>query len=379
MFISKKHIPRRTFLKSAGCTLALPLLDAMVPAATALAQTAAAPKPPLRRHLLPARHGAGLLGAGAGRRAPGEAAVHPGVARERQGSDRRVERPLVEVGRAAGRHDRFRSLGGGGVPDRHQAAEDRRVRRDRRQPDDRSDHRAEDRPGNAAAVAAAGVSKIRTRARATAAKATAARTRTRSRGSILPTPPGRADAAHEPAADGAQPAGRLRAAVRQRLDARDARGAHEAEPQHPRFDSRRAGQPEQGPRRGRSPDGQPVHRRDPRDRAAHPARGEGVGRRAGDRPAARHPGTVRRAHQAALRPDGAGVPGRHHARGDAARRPRPHRRAATRSRRASSSRTAASAAASTAGRTIRTTRCRSGATRTSTATTSRRWRTSRRS
>src|ERR671934_3141047 len=45
MFITKKHVPRRTFIKSAGCTLALPLLDAMLPAATVLAQTAAAPKP----------------------------------------------------------------------------------------------------------------------------------------------------------------------------------------------------------------------------------------------------------------------------------------------------------------------------------------------
>ncbi|MGD8340086.1 MAG: DUF1552 domain-containing protein, partial [Gammaproteobacteria bacterium] len=32
MFISKKHLPRRTFLRGAGATLALPLLDAMVPA-----------------------------------------------------------------------------------------------------------------------------------------------------------------------------------------------------------------------------------------------------------------------------------------------------------------------------------------------------------
>src|SRR5437773_5226069 len=45
MFIAKRHIPRRLFLKSAGCTLALPLLDAMIPARAALAQTAAAPKP----------------------------------------------------------------------------------------------------------------------------------------------------------------------------------------------------------------------------------------------------------------------------------------------------------------------------------------------
>ena len=44
MFITKKHLPRRTFLKGAGVALALPLLDAMIPAGTALAKTAAAPK-----------------------------------------------------------------------------------------------------------------------------------------------------------------------------------------------------------------------------------------------------------------------------------------------------------------------------------------------
>jgi uncharacterized protein DUF1552 len=44
MIITKKRVPRRTFLKGAGVTLGLPLLDAMVPAYTALAQTAAAPK-----------------------------------------------------------------------------------------------------------------------------------------------------------------------------------------------------------------------------------------------------------------------------------------------------------------------------------------------
>ena len=44
MFITKKHISRRTVLKGAGVNLALPFLGAMVPASTALAQTAAAPK-----------------------------------------------------------------------------------------------------------------------------------------------------------------------------------------------------------------------------------------------------------------------------------------------------------------------------------------------
>jgi hypothetical protein len=45
MFLTKKHISRRTVLRGAGATLALPFLEAMVPAATALAQTAAAPTP----------------------------------------------------------------------------------------------------------------------------------------------------------------------------------------------------------------------------------------------------------------------------------------------------------------------------------------------
>lgn len=43
MIITKKALPRRTFLRGAGATLALPLLDAMVPPMTALAATAANP------------------------------------------------------------------------------------------------------------------------------------------------------------------------------------------------------------------------------------------------------------------------------------------------------------------------------------------------
>lgn len=44
MFITKKHLDRRTLLRGVGAAVALPLLDAMVPAATAQAQTAAAQK-----------------------------------------------------------------------------------------------------------------------------------------------------------------------------------------------------------------------------------------------------------------------------------------------------------------------------------------------
>jgi hypothetical protein len=43
-FLTKKHLSRRTFLRGSGVALGLPFLDAMVPAGTALAQTAAAPK-----------------------------------------------------------------------------------------------------------------------------------------------------------------------------------------------------------------------------------------------------------------------------------------------------------------------------------------------
>lgn len=43
MFLTRKHLSRRTVLKGAGASIALPLLDAMIPAGTALAQTAAAP------------------------------------------------------------------------------------------------------------------------------------------------------------------------------------------------------------------------------------------------------------------------------------------------------------------------------------------------
>src|SRR5690348_15504284 len=56
MFITKKHISRRRVLKGAGVSLALPFLDAMVPAGTALAQTAAVPK--LRTGFFYLPHGA---------------------------------------------------------------------------------------------------------------------------------------------------------------------------------------------------------------------------------------------------------------------------------------------------------------------------------
>ena len=56
MFVTKKHLPRRTFLKGVGVSLALPLLDSMIPARTLLVQTAARPLPRLGFVYIP--HGA---------------------------------------------------------------------------------------------------------------------------------------------------------------------------------------------------------------------------------------------------------------------------------------------------------------------------------
>ena len=56
MLITKKHLPRRTFLRGMGVSLALPLLDSMIPAQTLTRNTAAAPTPRLGFVYVP--HGA---------------------------------------------------------------------------------------------------------------------------------------------------------------------------------------------------------------------------------------------------------------------------------------------------------------------------------
>ena len=101
MFITKTSLSRRAVLRGMGATLALPFLDAMVPAATALAQTAAQPGAALRRRLHPDGRAARLLDAEDHRRrlrvlADSEAArVVPRLAR---GGVR------TSIGRAGGTH-----------------------------------------------------------------------------------------------------------------------------------------------------------------------------------------------------------------------------------------------------------------------------------
>ena len=43
MIVTKMALPRRTFLRGMGATVALPLLDAMIPALSAMTKTAANP------------------------------------------------------------------------------------------------------------------------------------------------------------------------------------------------------------------------------------------------------------------------------------------------------------------------------------------------
>lgn len=63
MFVTKKHLSRRAVLRGLGVTMALPLLDSMVPAQTALRKTAAAP--PTRLACIEMVHGsAGATGEG---------------------------------------------------------------------------------------------------------------------------------------------------------------------------------------------------------------------------------------------------------------------------------------------------------------------------
>src|ERR1041385_7192701 len=55
-FITKQHLPRRTFLRGLGVTMSLPLLDSMLPAQTPLAKTAANPRMHMALCFMP--HGA---------------------------------------------------------------------------------------------------------------------------------------------------------------------------------------------------------------------------------------------------------------------------------------------------------------------------------
>jgi hypothetical protein len=86
MIITKKALPRRTFLRGMGASLALPLLDAMIPSMTALAKTPADPGAPprLRLHADGVRHHAVDA---AGRHAGGAFTLAPVARTARRSAD----------------------------------------------------------------------------------------------------------------------------------------------------------------------------------------------------------------------------------------------------------------------------------------------------
>ena len=186
MFITKKHIPRRAFLRGAGVTLALPLLDSMIPAQTPLAKTGRGiPRPGspassfrtgwLRDIGFPKAVARASQSAQRREQFKYPMIMQPLGAVPRP--DRDHERVVVQIGRAASRPNRRGPLGGRGVSVRRQAAKDHRRGRLRRH-HHRSDHRAKDRPGERCCPRSSLPWKIRAPIPATAAKAIAALIRT---------------------------------------------------------------------------------------------------------------------------------------------------------------------------------------------------------
>ena len=295
MFISKKHLSRRAVLRGLSASVALPLLDAMVPAHTALAQTAAAPTQ--RFSLIYVPHGVIM-----------EAWMPKTVGTN-------YEMPAI-LQPLAGLREHFNVITGlySEGANAHSACPGfyLRVRaRAARQPDpaqhvDRPGDRAEDRSGHHVPVDGA-----RDRRQLEHLRHVRRRLPVHVHGHDLVA---HADAA---AADGDEPTRRVRAHVRRRR--RERRGApRAARPEHEHLGrrgrgraaaSRRAWTRAIAPARRvpleRSRGGAPHHAS---RGAAHAAQPRSA------RDAKRHAGILRRAREADVRAPGARVPGRPHSR-----------------------------------------------------------------
>ena len=183
MFITKKtHSAPDVPARAPASTLALPLLDAMVPAARLLAQTAAAPKTRFVGIFFPHGMAPGYWVPEAEGALPDKLPFILESLENGQGPDGRPERPVVEVGRAARGHDRSDHWVAAafltGIKPRKTAGADATVG------SPTIDQLIAQKIGQETLLPSLQLAvEDPTRARATAAKATAARTRTRSRGS----------------------------------------------------------------------------------------------------------------------------------------------------------------------------------------------------
>ncbi len=221
-FITKKHLPRRTFLRGMGVTVALPLLDSMLPAQTPLGKTAAAPKSRFCGIYVP--HGATMdkwtpAQEGAGFRIHGI----PEAARKTARSRLHHEQPGPSIGQRRGIGCRRGSRPfGRRLPQRRASGERFGARRHDVGPGAGPAHRS----GHAAAIARIGHRRSRIELRL--------RLRLRLFQHHLLAH------AHASAAHGEQSAGGVRASLRRWNQFGAAPVAQEAGPQHPRFGYRQS-------------------------------------------------------------------------------------------------------------------------------------------
>ena len=237
MFITKTSLPRRTVLRGLGATLALPLLDAMVPALTPTVQHRGRADAAVRRRLRADGRAAEPLDAGDDRRrASSSARSSSRSSRSATTSSwsSNIDRPLQ------GTHAVSTGTWLTGL-----RAEAHRGRGLRRRHVARPDHRRADRRGHRVPVARdrhRGLHRLRRRVRR--------RLQLRLHEHHL------VEDADDADADGDQPARRVRAHVRPaRARPSERRAAHAAEPQHPRLGAGRRVALERGLGRARHASG----------------------------------------------------------------------------------------------------------------------------
>ena len=297
MFITKKALPRRTFLRGAGATLALPLLDAMMPALTA----AGKPTPRLgfiyvsngviQDQWIPAVTGANFeLPAILKPLAPVRDHVNVLSGLSHLQAD--------TFGDGTGDHPRSSAVW---LTRRSCVRSDQARRRSAARDNGRSDRRARNRQRHPGGVARA------VRRFSDAGRLRLGRLLLRQHRLLAQ----RDDA--EPRRNAS--ANRVRAAVRRRRKRGGSHRPDEGHRKHSRFGRRRSELPRQDARPRRPHQADRIPGVGPRDRAAHPE--HRVERHAVDRAARasdRYPAVVRRAHEADARSGGPGLARRHHPR-----------------------------------------------------------------